>query len=91
MQFTMLQRGKNYYISEVVNIEKYKLIETSWPAHYWNESRYLYNEAELTRLKYVINFKGKGSANLVSPMLAIYNKSEMKKTITNIKNYIEGE
>ena len=68
-----------------------KLKETSWPAHYWNESWYLYDEGNSTGLKYVIDFKGKGLANLGFPFLAAYNKSDMKKTINNIKNHIENK
>ena len=38
-----VSQGKNYGISDVVTVEKNKTIqtklkETSWPAHYWNES-----------------------------------------------------
>ncbi len=91
-----VSQGKNYGISDVVNVElnksiKTKLKETSWPAHYWNESWYLYDEGKSTGLKYVIDFKGKGLANLGFPILAAYNKSDMKKTITNIKNHIENK
>tara|TARA_A100001011_G_scaffold155068_1_gene163569 strand:+ start:87 stop:563 length:477 start_codon:yes stop_codon:yes gene_type:complete len=89
-----VSQGKNYGISDVVNVEKNKTIETklketSWPAHYWNESWYLYDEGSSTGLKYVIDFKGKGLANLGFPFLAAYNKSDMKKTVRNIKNHIE--
>ena len=80
----------------LVTVEKNKTIqtklkETSWPAHYWNESWYLYDEGNSTGLKYVIDFKGKGLANLGFPFLAAYNKSDMKKTINNIKNQIENK
>ena len=91
-----VSQGKNYGISDVVTVEKNKTIqtklkETSWPAHYWNESWYLYDEGNYTGLKYVIDFKGKGLANLGFPFLAAYNKSDMKKTINNIKNHIENK
>ena len=91
-----VSQGKNYGISDVVTVEKNKTIktklkETSWPAHYWNESWHLYDEGNATGLKYVIDFKGKGIANLGFPFLAAYNKSDMKKTINNIKNHIENK
>ena len=45
-------QGKNYGKSEVTVVEpsktiKTKLIETSWPANYWNESWHLYEDGRL--------------------------------------------
>ena len=91
-----VSQGKNYGISDVVVVEKNKTIktklkETSWPAEYWNESWHLYDEGQSTGLKYVIDFKAKGLARMGFPFLAAYNKSDMKKTVKNIKNHIEGK
>ena len=91
-----VSQGKNYAISNVVAVEKNKTIktklkETSWPAEYWNESWHLYDEGQSTGLKYVIDFKAKGLARMGFPFLAAYNKSDMKKTVKNIKNHIEGK
>jgi|TARA_B100001094_G_scaffold331630_1_gene400655 hypothetical protein len=88
-------QGKNYGKSEVTFVEpsktiKTKLIETSWPANYWNESWHLYEDGENTGLKYVIDFQGKGLANLGFPFLKAYNGSDMKKTVNNIKKHIES-
>mgnify|MGYP001311654071 CR=1 FL=1 len=85
-----VSQGKNYGISDVVVVEKNKTIktklkETSWPAEYWNESWHLYDEGQSTGLKYVIDFKAKGYARIGFPFLAAYNKSDMRKTIKNIK------
>ena len=91
-----VSQGKNYGISDVVVVEKNKTIktklkETSWPAEYWNESWHLYDEGQSTGLKYVIDFKAKGYARFGFPFLAAYNKSDMKRTVKNIKNHIENK
>jgi hypothetical protein len=59
-------------------------------AYYWNESWHLYEDGENTGLKYVIDFQGKGLANLGFPFLKAYNGSDMKKTVNNIKKHIES-
>ena len=88
-------QGKNYGKSQVVLVENLKtikteLIETSWPAHYWNESWHLNGDGESTSLKYIIDFNIKGIANIGYPLLRSFNASEMTKTIQNIKSHIEN-
>ena len=87
-------QGKNYAKSKVVFVEdlktiKTKLIETSWPADYWNESWHVYDDVDGTGLKYVIDFKIKGFAKIGYPILRLYNSNDMGKTIQNIKEHIE--
>ena len=91
-----VSQGKNYGISEVVVVEdlktiKTELVETTWPAHYWNESWYISEDGDYTTLKYQIDFQGKGAANLAFPILTAYNGSDMTKTLKNIKKKIESK
>ena len=91
-----VSQGKNYAISNVVDVKKNetiksKLKETNWPVEYWNESWHLYDEGQSTGLKYVIDFKAKGLAKIGFPFITTYNKSDMKKTVKNIKNHIENK
>ena len=69
---------------------KTELIETSWPAHYWNESWHLHEDGESTSLNYIIDFNIKGIANIGFPLLRSFNASEMTKTIQNIKSHFEN-
>ena len=91
-----VSQGKNYAISEVVVVEdlktiKTKLVEATWPVHYWNESMYISEGGDYTILKYQIDFQGKGAANLAFPILSVYNGSDMSKTLKNIKKEIESK